>query len=116
MSVVTVDPEAGASERFTLRLRETDGRGGETRMVHCRHFISTAWERPERTYMLHTRTVDANTRASVASSNVTPDSTATVVDTSGALLVFKVGILDILDCWEVKLLRRCRLCSQFASP
>lgn len=109
MAIVAVDVETGATEGVSRFLREPDRRGGETRMVHDRHFIVTAWERPERADMLNTRNIDPNSRASIASSETTPATISEIVEVSAPLIVSELIAMIIAP-------RRCQRCSQFASP
>lgn len=109
MSVVPVDPEAGATVGFARFLREPDGRGGETVMVHDRHFIVTFWERPDRADTLATRNIDPNARASIASSETNPTTIAEIVEVSATLAVSE--LIAIITAPG-----RCRVYSQFASP
>lgn len=109
MSIVSVDPEAGATVGFARFLRETDCGGGETVMFHCLHFIVTFRERPDRTNMLNTRHVDPNTRASVASSKTNPAAIAEIVEPSAPLAISELMAMITVP-------RRCRKYSQFVSP
>ena len=109
MSIVSVDVETGATEGVARFLREPDCRGGETRMDHDRHFIVTAWERPERAYMLATRNIDPNPRASIASSETAPATIREIVEVSAPLVISELIAMITAP-------RGYQRYSQFASP
>jgi len=107
-AIVAVDKEGGTTVGFAFLLREGDARGGETVMVHDRHFIDTLWERPDRADMLQTRSVDPKTRASIARTDAIPRTMTEMVEASCPLTVSEIGALIVLQ--------RCQRCNQFVSP
>lgn len=83
VAVVSVNPEAGASEHFIFRVRdEPERRTRETLMVSFDDTIETARQRPSGTEMVRRRIINETRSASVASGDRPKACAASVQETS----------------------------------